>query len=109
MNDFTSWQSLGTYTVCVTVTMLITQFVKRPRWMQGVDTQLISWLVALVLLIASAYFTAGITLQGAALCAVNAVIVALASNGAYDATTSKQTIIKTEIVGAGADDGKGDA
>lgn len=109
MNDFVSWDSIGTYTVAVTVTMLVTQFLKRAPLIAKVDTQLISYVVSLVLLLASAYFTVGLTVPYAALCAVNAVIVALASNGAYDATTSRQTVIKTEIVGAGSSDGKGDA
>lgn len=109
MSEFVNWASIGTYTVCITTTMLITQFLKRAPLLAKMDTQLISYIIALALLIASAYFTGGLDVQYGALCAVNAVVVALASNGAYDATTSKQTIIKTEIVGAGADDGKGDS
>ncbi len=64
---------------------LITQFLKGTplgKW----SSQLVAYVIAVVLLIGAEIFGGQpVTVQGVTLCLLNAVIVALATNGMYDA------------------------
>ena len=82
--EFVTWGILGTYAGAVSITAIITQFLKRLSFMKKVDTQLLSFVIALIILEASTIFASGFSWDIAALCLVNAVVVALASNGVYD-------------------------
>ena len=44
--------------------------------------------VALIILLAATFFTGAMTWNAAALCVVNAVVVSLAANGAFDAVNN---------------------
>ena len=91
MNEFVTWSALGTYAGAVMMTALITQFLKQIPLLSKINCQLISYIVAVLLLIGSAVFTNTLTVESGVLAAVNAVMVALASNGAYDAATTGMT------------------
>ncbi|HWR23478.1 MAG TPA: hypothetical protein VN366_08380 [Feifaniaceae bacterium] len=52
-------------------------------------TRVFSYFVALVVLLAATAFTDGLTWSGGGLCIINAVVVSLAANGAFDAVTGK--------------------
>lgn len=90
MNDFFSWAMLATYSGAVLATGLITQFIKNFNGISKLPTQLLSYLVALVLLILATWFTDVLTVESAAMCILNAVVVAFASNGAYEAVSVKR-------------------
>ena len=82
--EFITWGILGTYAGAVSITAIITQFLKKLPGVKKLDTQLLSYIVALVILEASTIFSSGFHLEVAALCLVNAIVAALASNGTYD-------------------------
>ena len=97
MNEFVTWQTLGTYAGAVMMVTLITQFLKQTP-LGKLNAQLLSYVIAVLILIGAEAFTGGtVTVQGVLLCLINAVMVALAANGAYDAaTTGMAKLPKTE-------------
>ena len=80
-----TWQSLTTYGGSVLATGIVTQFMKDIPCCKRVPTRLFSYLVALTLLLLATAFTSGLTLADTAIVPINAMVVSLASNGAYDA------------------------
>jgi|GEM_PF-248745 len=85
MNEFFTWEALGSCAGSVLATTLVTQLFKEVSFLKKVPTRVVSYAVAFVLLLLSSLFTGGLNLSAAALCLVNAAVVSLASNGAYDA------------------------
>lgn len=82
--DFFSWAMLKTYAYAVLATTLVTQLLKGVGFIDKIPTRLFAYIVALIILIAATYFTGALTIEAAALCLVNAVVVALAASGAFD-------------------------
>lgn len=88
MDEFFSWEMLGNFAGAVTATAVVTQAVK--GIFQKIPTQLVSYLIAVVLLgLATA---AGSVAAGSAadwtvwtLVPLNAVLVSLAANGGFEA------------------------
>lgn len=97
MGEFMTWANLGTYAGAVLATTLITQFVKQIPYVEKVNPQIVSYIIAVVLLLGAAYFNGQFTVDSAVLCFVNAVITALAANGVYDAATFKKQIIEEYV------------
>ncbi len=89
MNDFFTWTMLATYAGALAATMGITQLLKGVGFIDRIPTRLFSWIVAAVILIVASYFIGGLTVESAALCLINAVVVSLAANGGYDAIARK--------------------
>lgn len=88
MNEFVTWTSLGTYAGAVMMVTIITQFLKQTP-LAKLNAQLLAYIVAVAILIgAEAFNGSAVTVQGVILCLLNAVIVALAANGTYDAATT---------------------
>lgn len=88
MNEFVTWTTLGTYAGAVMMVTIITQFLKQPP-LAKLNAQLLAYIVAVAILIgAEAFNGSAVTVQGVILCLLNAVIVALAANGTYDAATT---------------------
>jgi len=83
MQEFFTWAMLGTYAGAVLATTLITQLIK--EWLKSVPTRIVSYVIALVVLLAAAAFNNALTLADGALCLFNAVIVSLAANGGFEA------------------------
>ena len=83
MDGFFTWSMLATYAGATMATGLLTQLFK--GIFANMATQLLSYIVALVVLLASTFFTGALTFESGALCLINAAVVSLASNGAYDA------------------------
>lgn len=94
--EFITWGILGTYAGAVSITAIITQFLKKIPGLKKLDTQLLSYIVALIILEASTIFSGGFHWEVAALCLVNAIVVALASNGTYDILGNKTPTEKGE-------------
>lgn len=91
MEEFVTWGSLGTYAGCAMMVTLITQFVKQFNFMKNINSQIISYFVAVLILIGSLCFSHSgepVNTETVILCFVNAVIVALGSNGIYDGVTT---------------------
>ncbi len=84
MGEFFTWGALGTYAGALLATTLITQLFKGVTVISKIPTRIFSYAVAFVVLVLSRLFTEQIDLSAIALCLINAAVVSLASNGAYD-------------------------
>ena len=85
MQEFFSWAMLGTYAGAVLAVTVITQLIKEWGFLVKVPTRLVSYIIALVVLLAAAAFNGNLTLADGALCVLNAAIVSLAANGSFEA------------------------
>ena len=85
MNEFFTWTTLATYAGATAAVGLITQLFKGLGFIDKIPTRITSYAIALMVLLAATFFTGGLTLEAGALCVINAVVVSLAANGAYDA------------------------
>lgn len=83
--EFFSWASLLTVSGATAVVTLFVQLTKELGFIAKIPTQLYSYLIAILVLLASTIFTGGMTISSAALTLVNGLVVSLASNGAYAA------------------------
>ena len=81
---------LLTYAGATLATSLITQLIKGLGFIDKIPTRITSYAIALVVLLAATFFTGGLTLEAGALCVINAVVVSLAANGAYDAVARNE-------------------
>ena len=90
-NEFFTWAVLLTYAGATLATSLVTQLIKGVGFIDKIPTRITSYAIALVVLLAATFFTGGLTLESGVLCVVNAVVVSLASNGAFDAVTAKKS------------------
>ena len=86
-----NWQTLSTYGGAVLATATVTQFLKEFGVLKRVPTRLLSYGIALLLLLLSTQFTIGLTWANALTSVVNAAMVSLAGNGAYDAVVYTKT------------------
>lgn len=88
MNEFVTWEALGSYAGAVMMVTLITQLLKGTplgRW----NSQLVAYLMAAALLVGAETANGRpLTVQSTVLCLLNAVMVTLAAGGAYDAATT---------------------
>lgn len=90
---FFSWATLATMAGAVAATVAITQLLKGVSFIDKLPTRVFAYIVALVILLGATYFTGDLSIEAGGLCLINAVVVALAANGAYDAYASTK---KTE-------------
>lgn len=94
MNDFTSWETLGTFAGCAAATGLLTQFTK--NLFSKLPTQWLSYIIAVVIMGLATVFTAGLSWPTLALIPINAVIVSLGANGGFAAAKRVVDGKKTE-------------
>ncbi len=85
MNSFFSADMLMTYSGATLAVTLVTQFLKGIRWVDRLPTRVVSYVIALCIIIVSAFARGGVRWHEIVLALVNAVVVALAANGAFDA------------------------
>lgn len=88
MNDFFTWSTLGTYAGAVFATSMLTQLLKDIPLIAKVPTRIFSYIVAALLLLAVCASSGHLSWSCAALSLINAAVVALASNGAFEAVKS---------------------
>ena len=89
--EFFTWTILATYAGAVLATTLITQLLKGVGFIQKIPARIVSYVIALIVLLTANYFLGGFTLEQAALCVINAAVVALAANGTYDVINENKT------------------
>lgn len=89
MNDFFTWTMLGTYAGATLATSIITQFIKGVGFIDRIPTRFVSYAIALVVLVAANAIAGTQTFSAYAICVINAVVVSLAANGAFDALKAK--------------------
>jgi len=79
------WNILQGYAGAVLAVSALTQMTKDIPGIRRIPTQLWSYLLSVITLVLSAYFTQGFSLQGAALAFFNGALVSLSANGGYEA------------------------
>lgn len=85
IENFFTWEVLATIAGATAATALLVELVKPLiDKLIHIPTQILSYLIALVILLASYFFTNQLTLSSGVLLCINAVIVSLASNGGFD-------------------------
>ena len=87
MSEFFTWEMLGTYAGCTAAVGIVTQLIKGVPGIVKIPTQLVSYAVAVVVMLYATGFTSGLTPDGIMLTVFNAAMVSLASNGTYAAVT----------------------
>ncbi len=95
MQDFFTWGMLATYAGAMLATTLLTQFLKELRFLQRIPTRLLSYALAFIVLLLAAVFTKTFSAGNAVLSLFNAAVVALASNGAFDAMTQRKNRVRS--------------
>ena len=84
MDSFVTWESLLSYGGCVAGTILVTEFIKK-LFGEKVPAQLVSFLIAAVILFVGHLATGTFVWKEALLYLINAAAVSLSSNGGFDA------------------------
>ena len=84
MDSFVTWDSLLTFGGCVAGTILVTEFIKK-LFGEKVPAQLVSFLIAAVILFVGHLATGTFVWREALLYLINAAAVSLSSNGGFDA------------------------
>lgn len=84
MDSFVTWESLLTFGGCVAGTILVTEFVKK-LFGERVPAQLVSFLIAGVILFVGHLATGTFVWKEALLYLINAAAVSLSANGGFDA------------------------
>ena len=82
MNEFFTWQTLATLAGASVAVGLFTQFLKNTI---KIPTQWLSYILAVIVLLAANIFTGHTELSVLAIIPLNAVIVSTSANGAYAA------------------------
>lgn len=85
MENLFTWDVLGTYAGAVAAVGVITQLIKGVPGIVKIPTQIVSYVIALVVMLCAAGFTAGLTAQSIVLTVFNAAVVSLAANGVHTA------------------------
>lgn len=97
MNQFFTWTSLATMAGATGAVAYITQFLKKFKFANKLHTQGVSYILAVIILFLATLFTGKLTVETGVMIFFNAVIVAFASNGTYDAVESTITSAKPKI------------
>ena len=85
MTEFITWEILSTYAGATAMTTAVVEFFKMiTKDKYKIPTQIVSYIIALIVLLTAQLFTGGLTLSNGILNIFNALIVATASNGVYD-------------------------
>ena len=84
MDSFVTWETLLTFGGCVAGTILVTEFVKK-LFGKRVPAQLVSFLIAAVILFVGHLATGTFVWKEALLYLINAAAISLSANGGFDA------------------------
>jgi hypothetical protein len=84
LDSFFTWPTLLTVSGAAAATAYIVQFLKNFSFFKKVNSQLVSFVVALLILTAATYFTGKLTPDTAGMIPISAIVVCFAANGAYD-------------------------
>jgi hypothetical protein len=95
MTQFFDWQTLATFAGAVAATGVIVQFLKNVDFVQKLPSQLVSYIIALIILYASYFFTGKLDTSTAVILIFDGIAVSVAANGTYDAI-KKATIAASE-------------
>lgn len=97
MNEFLTWDMLGTFAGCLGATVVITEFIK--KLFPKIHPQIVSFVIALVILISVQLVAGAFAWNDILLQVMNAVVISLAANGGFDA-------VKNMLGGGNKSDGQ---
>ena len=83
--EFFDWSMLMTLGGAVFAVSVLTQITKEIPLIRRLPTQLWSYFLSLIVLLAANYFSGSLNPSVAALSFINAALISLASNGGYEA------------------------
>ena len=83
--NFFDWTYLGTFAGALAAVILITELIKEVPGVKRIPTQLVSWVLAYLVIILAQVFTHVLSVQSAVLALFNAALVSLSANGGYEA------------------------
>ena len=83
--EFFDWNMLSTLAGATFAVGIITQIIKELPFIKAIPTQIVSYVLAALIMVAAHAFTDGLTASTTALAAINAAMVSLAANGGYAA------------------------
>ncbi|NLY44117.1 MAG: hypothetical protein GX066_09185 [Clostridiaceae bacterium] len=90
MNEFLTWEFLGTFAGATAATTLIVQFLKlQVDKVWKIPTRYIVYIIAALILFAVQAFTGSFTPENIVITLFNAVVVTMAAMGTYDVTFAK--------------------
>ena len=82
ITEFFTWEYLATFAGCMVATGLVTQAIKGIiDKVVCIPTQLLAWIVAIIILVLAGAFTGSLTVSNAVLCIFNGLIVAAGTSG----------------------------
>ena len=85
MKELFTWEYLATFAGCMVATGLVTQMLKGLLdKVVSIPTQLLAWMVAVVVLVLAQLFTGALTLDTGVLSLLNGIAVAAATSGTID-------------------------
>jgi hypothetical protein len=90
MNDYLTWEFLGTFAGVVAAVVLIVQFLKLPVdkiW--KIPTRFLVWVISLAILIAIEIFTGTLEPPRLFLLFLNSIVVTMAAIGTHESTIKK--------------------
>ena len=90
MEGFFTWQTLITYSGAALATTLITQLLKDIGPIKRLPARALSYFAALAVMISATVAVNGCDISELAIAPINAAVVSLASNGAFDAVSSSK-------------------
>lgn len=82
IDNFFTWELLATFAGCVAATGVVTELLK--RFIKKIDPQIISFVIALVILVVGQLVAKTFSWNDILLDAINAVVVSFAANGGFD-------------------------
>lgn len=91
MSTFFTWETLLTVSGAAAATAYIVQFLKKFAPFKKLNSQLIAFIVAFIVMGAAMFFTGTLTSSNAAMLPISAIIVCFAANGAYDSVDKSIT------------------
>ena len=91
MQEFFTWGALLTCSGATLATTLLTQFLKEFGFIKRIPTRVFSYIIAVVLMLLAMLFEDSFSFQNVVIAFINAAVVALAANGAFDAVSSQNT------------------
>ena len=85
--EFVTWELLGTFAGAMAMVGVITQLTKNIGFVAKIPTQLWSYALAVIVMLAANFFLGQLTLSSAVLILFNSVLVSLGANGGYEGVT----------------------
>jgi len=95
--SFFTWSTLLTVSGAAAATAYIVQFLKNFSAIKKVNSQLVAFIVALVVMSAAMYFNGTLTADSIAMLPISAIIVCFAANGAYDSVAKSVSTVTASV------------